>query len=163
LNLVLAAMMGGLGVLSLIDYEFSGVDDLTFAFLCSYMIIFAGLLFLYEFIWWQPVAALNIMFRKNFGFLYGLQGKGWYLIFIAFLTLGLMDDKVSAVVPGLDYATGIGWLAAGILHIFVACTNPAVNAVYKPPTVGLANMGGASAETAAAADGNGTATEVNPV
>lgn len=132
-------MMGGLGVVSLIEYEFNGVGDLTYAFLCAYMILFATLLFLYEFIWWQPVASLNVMFRKNFGFLYGLHGKGLYLIVIAFLTLGLLDDDVDSAVAGLDYITGLSWLAAGLLHSFVACTMPHVNAIYKPPTAGLVN------------------------
>jgi hypothetical protein len=132
-------MMGTLGVLSLIKYKPSSVGDLTQAFLCTYMIIFACLLFCYEFIWWQPVAALNVMFRKNFGFLYGLKGKGFYLIFTAFLCLGMKND--TSGIKGLNWATGIAWLAAGVLHLFVACTMPDVNLIYKPPTAGLTQMG----------------------
>lgn len=133
-------MMGALGVLALIDYKPSKVQDITGAFLAVYMIIFAVLLFLYELIWWQPIAVLNVMFRKNFGFLYGLKGKGLYLIFIAFLTLGFLDDDFAPSVKGLDWATGIGWLAGGIFHLFVACTMPEVVNVYKPPTAGLAQV-----------------------
>lgn len=80
------------------------------------------------------------MFRKNFGFLYGLKGKGFYLIFIAFLTLGMRDENVSSI-PGLDWITGIAWLAGGVLHLFVTCTMPEVNQMYKPPVAGLAEMG----------------------
>jgi hypothetical protein len=144
LNLGLAAMMGSLGVLSLLSYKPSSVDDLTLAFLSCYMIIFATLLFLYEFIWWQPVPSLNIMFRKNFGFLYGLKGKGFYLIFIAFLTLGLIknDGQSNASgVKGLDWSTGAAWLAAGVLHLYVSCAMPETSAVYRPPTAGLATLG----------------------
>lgn len=140
LNLGFAAMMGALGILSLITYKPTSLDTLTQSFLCVYMIIFGGLLFCYEFIWWQPVAALNLVFRKNFGFLYGLKGKGFYLIFSAFLTLGLVKLDSSRV-HGLAVSTGIAWLAGGVLHIFVACSMPQVNAIYKPPTVGLSQMG----------------------
>lgn len=141
LNLGLSAMMGSLGILTLITYKPSSVKDLTLAFLACYMVIFAALLFCYEFIWWQPVAALNVTFRKNFGFFYGLNGKGFYLVFIAFLTLGLLNNAVSSSLKGLAYATGLGWLAAGVLHIAVSCTVEGANAVYKPPTVGLAQLG----------------------
>ena len=139
LNIGLAAMMGALGGITLVQFITSKFD-LSSIFLSVYMIIFAALLFLYEFIWWQPVAHINIVFRKNFGFLYGLKGKGFYMIFIAFLTIGLIDDNETAVM-GLDWATGIGWLFSGFLHIFVACSVPGSNDLYKPPTVGLSTIG----------------------
>jgi hypothetical protein len=134
----LAACMGCLGIFALIAYK-SSRFDLTAAFLSAYMIIFATLLFMYEFIWWQPIASLNIVFRKNFGFLYGLRGKGFYLIFIAFLTIGLMDEHESTI-RGLDWLTGIGWLTSGVLHLFVACSIPGSNELYKPPSAGLSTL-----------------------
>jgi uncharacterized protein YbbC (DUF1343 family) len=85
---------------------------------------------------------LNKTFRKNFGFLYGLTGKALYLIFTALLTIGFIrDDKgVTSVVPALDWITGIAWLAAGILHLFVACQMPDVAAAYVPPTTGFESI-----------------------
>jgi hypothetical protein len=163
LNLGLAAMMGALGILSLIAYKPSSVDDLTLVFLSCYMVIFATLLFLYEFIWWQPMPSLNIMFRKNFGFLYGLKGKGFYLIFIAFLTLGLLNDKDNSNasgVKGLDWSTGAAWLAAGVLHLYVACSMPETAAVYKPPTAGLATLGQEQQPQMEPAPGT---TDINPI
>ena len=158
LNVGLAAMMGTLGILSLISYHPSSADDIALAFLACYMIIFATLLFLYEFIWWQPVPSLNITFRKNFGFLYGLKGKGFYLIFIAFLTLGLLKDGGNqSGVKGLDWSTGAAWLAAGALHLYVACSMPETAAVYRPPTAGLSTLGQPSELPVAAP------TEVNPI
>lgn len=133
--------MGALGVLALIGYSPSKFEEWSAAFLAVYMIMFAALLFCYELIWWQPIAALNKMFRKNFGFLYGLKGKGFYLIFIAFLTLGFREQNLPSAVNGLDIATGVGWLVGGLLHLFVACTMPEVGNIYKPPTAGLAEMG----------------------
>ena len=138
-NFGLAAMMGALGVLTLINLDNAG-NRLSTAFLSSYMIVFAAVLFCYELIWWTPLPALNKAFRKNFGFLYGLKGKGFYLIFIAFLCLGLRDNNASGV-KGLDLATGIAWLAAGIFHLFISCTWDEADNAYKPPTAGLENLG----------------------
>jgi COPI associated protein len=138
-NCILAAAMGALGVLTLLAFK-PDSDVLTTAFLSIYMVVFGGLLFLYELIWWQPIAHLNRMFRKNFGFMYGLKGKGFFLIFIAFLCLGLRDNAETAV-EGLDWATGIGWLAGGIIHISLAFCWPEIAAKYRPPTAGLSDMG----------------------
>jgi len=140
INVGLSALMGALGILALIGFtpESAGAN-LTAAFLSVYMVVFAVLLFLYELIWWQPFPKINRMFRKNFGFMYGLKGKGFYLIFIAFLCLGLKDQNIAGVagVKGLDWATGLGWLAGGIFHVFISCTWPEANDCYKPPTAGL--------------------------
>jgi hypothetical protein len=69
-----------------------------------------------------------------------LAGKGLYLIFIACLTIGFIKSDTYGI-HGLDWATGIGWLFGGCLHLFVSCARPEVNAIYKPPTAGLAQMG----------------------
>ena len=131
--------MSALGILTLIDFRPSKFDDYTTAFLSVYMVIFGLLLGMYEFLWWSPIGALNKTIRKNFGFLYGIKGKGFYLIFIAFLTLGLWDDDSSGV-KGLDWATGIGWLVGGCVHVFVSWTMPEVVEAYKPPSAGLSTL-----------------------
>lgn len=146
MNMALSAMMGALGVLSLIKYNPKIVKDLTVPFVSAYMVLFAALLFGYELLWWQPFPGLNKIFRKNFGFFYGLKGKGFYLIFTAFLSLGLLENKTN--VPYLDYATGICWMAGGILHVVLSCTNPDMNAIYKPPTAGLTGGGDIQLEEA---------------
>lgn len=122
LNMGLSAAMGALGVLSCINTTAS-IDDLTSMMLGIYMALFACILFGYELCWWQPIPAVNKTFRKNFGFMYGLNSKGLYLIFIAFLTIGLTDDNNSGVV-GLDWISGIGWLAGGVVHIGAAMMWP---------------------------------------
>ena len=110
--------MGTLGVITVLDHKPSSVDELTVFFLGIYMIIFSAILFMYELCWWQPFPAVNRTFRKNFGFMYGLQSKGFYLLFIAFLTIGLRDETKSSI-KGLDWATGVGWLGTGCFLIGV--------------------------------------------
>lgn len=117
----LSAAMGTLGAITVIDNKPTDLDDLTTCFLGAYMVIFAAILFLYELCWWQPFPAINRTFRKNFGFMYGLRSKGFYLVFIAFLTIGLYDES-NLSIKGLDWATGIGWLATGFFLVFVSST-----------------------------------------
>ncbi|GAX23468.1 hypothetical protein FisN_14Hh363 [Fistulifera solaris] len=136
LDLGLAAMMAALGLLSLIEMDFKELNDVTEAFLAIYMVVFAVLLAMYEFAWWQPVPSINKTFRKNFGFMYGLKGKGFYLIFIAFLCIGMWKDETTAV-KGLDWATGLAWLGAGCGHVFLSCCVPNADTLYKPSTAGL--------------------------
>jgi hypothetical protein len=134
MNMGLSAMMTALGVLTLVEVHRSGIKALSEPFLASYMIMFAILLFMYELMWWSPFPSMNKSMRKNFGFLYGLRGKGLYLIFVAFLCLGLGKD---ASVKELNYATGAAFLAGGLLHYFVICFHPALAMTYQAPTAGI--------------------------
>ena len=126
--------MASLGILTLIG--FNTANDLAEAFLSVYMVIFALILFCYELMYWQAISFINRGFRKNFGFMYGLKGKGFYLVFIAFLCLGLRDDDSSGV-KGLDLIIGVAWLVVGIFHVFIGFTMPEASEAYKPPTAGL--------------------------
>ncbi len=136
LDMGLAGMMAALGVLTIIKVNKVGVnDDFSEPFLAAYMVLFALLLFLYELMWWTPLPGVNKAMRKNFGFLYGLRGKGLYLIFVACLCLGLGKD---ASVTTLNWATGITFLVAGCLHWFVICFHPELAGQYVAPTAGLA-------------------------
>ena len=140
LNFGIAGMMAALGVLTIIKFKGESFQEIAATpFLASYMILFALLLFLYELMWWVPVPTINRTLRKNFGFMYGLKGKGLYLIFVAFLCLGLMDEQ-DQVVKVLGWATGIGFLAVGVLHFFLICSNPDFLDQYRPPTAGLQRM-----------------------
>ena len=134
LNIGLAAMMASLGILTLIEIHKNGIGDFSEPFLACYMVMFAVLLFVYECMWWKAIPGLNKTLRKNFGFLYGIRGKGLYLIFVAFLCLGLGKD---ASVATLNWSTGIAYLAAGCFHIFLVCWKPELTAEYIAPTAGL--------------------------
>lgn len=146
LNLGVAVMMGALGVLTLIDFEFNTLTEIaTTPFLAAYMILFALLLFLYELIWWLPIPAVNRTMRKNFGFMYGLKGKGFYMIFVAFICIGLLDET-NQTIEILGWATGISFLATGCLHLFLILSNPDFVDKYQPPSAGLERMGSAEGE-----------------
>jgi hypothetical protein len=134
----LAAAMGTLGILTVIKNKPDSIDDVTEAFLGIYMAIFAAILCLYELCWMQPLPAINRVFRKNFGFMYGLRSKGMFLVFIAFLTIGLYDEtKNSSGIKGLDWATGLGWLATGVYLVLIGFIWPDLLDIYKPPSAGL--------------------------
>lgn len=143
LNMGLAAMMTALGVLTLIQVHRAGLQDFSEPFLACYMIMFAVLLFIYELMWWSPFPNLNKGMRKNFGFLYGLRGKGLYLIFVAFLCFGLGKD---ASVKELNYATGAAFLAGGLLHYFVICFHPDLAMKYQAPTAGILSNDASNSE-----------------
>lgn len=135
-NVCLSVLMAALGMLTLIKFKPSSANDYSEAFLSVYMVMFALILFMYEMMYWVGIGWINKAFRKNFGFMYGLKGKGFYLVFIAFLCLGLRDNNQSGV-EGLDLVTGIAWLATGCVHVFVGFTMPEATEAYKPPTAGL--------------------------
>jgi hypothetical protein len=137
-------MMAALGVLTILEFIGSevSINDVTSKpFLAAYMIIFAALLFLYELMWWAPMPVINRTLRKNFGFMYGLKGKALYMIFVAFLCIGLKNES-NETIKILNWATGIAFLLTGILHYFLICTTPNILEKYKPPTAGLTNFGG---------------------
>eukprot|EP00540_Astrosyne_radiata_P014655 CAMPEP_0116822440 /NCGR_PEP_ID=MMETSP0418-20121206/269_1 /TAXON_ID=1158023 /ORGANISM="Astrosyne radiata, Strain 13vi08-1A" /LENGTH=195 /DNA_ID=CAMNT_0004450553 /DNA_START=33 /DNA_END=620 /DNA_ORIENTATION=+ len=137
LDICLAGLMATLGVLTILTFRSFSPSDFSEGFLAGYMIIFACLLFAYEMMWWSGVPSVNKVLRKNFGFLYGIKGKGLYLIFVAFLCLGLGNDKS---VQTLTYVTGVAFLVVGILHIVVALFHPDVSMQYQAPTAGLENI-----------------------
>lgn len=134
MNIGLAAMMTALGVLTIIQVHLTGLGDLSEPFLAAYMVLFAVLLFIYELMWWSPAKKLNKNMRKNFGFMYGLRGKGLYLIFVAFLCFGLGKE---AKVKILNYVTAASFLAGGLLHFFVIFFRPATAMEYQAPTAGI--------------------------
>ena len=108
--------------------------QLSEIFVSVYMILFAVLLFLYELMWWKSVDAVNKSLRMNFGFMYGIKGKASYMIFIAFLVIGLKDD---VSVTGLRWATGGCFLGTGILLFFLNISKPELLSSYKAPTAGF--------------------------
>eukprot|EP00541_Cyclophora_tenuis_P012259 CAMPEP_0116557906 /NCGR_PEP_ID=MMETSP0397-20121206/9511_1 /TAXON_ID=216820 /ORGANISM="Cyclophora tenuis, Strain ECT3854" /LENGTH=186 /DNA_ID=CAMNT_0004083437 /DNA_START=33 /DNA_END=593 /DNA_ORIENTATION=- len=137
IDIGLSLLMASLGVLTILSFKTFAARDISEGFLAGYMIIFALLLFAYEIMWWSAIPSINKSLRKNFGFLYGLRGKGLYLIFVAFLCLGLGSDPA---VTAVTYATGIAFLTVGVLHLLVAFCQPEVSERYAAPTAGIEDI-----------------------
>ena len=125
----LAAMMCTLGVFGIME-----ASELAEIFVSIYMLLFSVLLCFYELMWWKAIPAVNKSLRTNFGFLYGVKGKALYLIFVAFLVIGLRND---VSVQYLRYLTGGCYLGTGILMLFLAFTKPELLASYQAPTAGF--------------------------
>lgn len=126
----LSAMMCTLGVFGILDH-----DELAQIFVSVYMILFAFLLFFYELMWWTAIPAVNKNLRVNFGFMYGVKGRAAYLIFVAFLVLGLKNDRITF--GWLRYTTGALFLGTGILMLVLAFSKPEVMGKYEAPTAGF--------------------------
>mmetsp|Transcript_17919 Transcript_17919/g.38743 ORF Transcript_17919/g.38743 Transcript_17919/m.38743 type:complete len:129 (-) Transcript_17919:138-524(-) len=122
-------MMCCLGVFGIIEQT-----QLAEIFVSIYMILFAVLLFIYELMWWKSIDSVNKNLRMNFGFMYGIKGKAAYLIFVAFLVIGLKDDVSVAF---LRYMTGGCFLGTGVLMLFLHFTKPELLSSYQAPTAGF--------------------------
>jgi hypothetical protein len=72
---VMMACAGALGIKNA-----NNVNDTGLVFIGLYMHIFAAILFCYEAIQIRPCDVLDTFYKRNFGFLYGPNGKGAYLI-----------------------------------------------------------------------------------
>lgn len=127
----LCAMMCCLGVFGIM-----GSSELSEVLVSAYMILFSVLLFLYELMWWKPISIVNKSLRMNFGFMYYIKGKAAYMIFVAFIVIGLRND---VSIKGLRYATGGSFLAVGVLLFFLDVYKPDLLSSYKAPTRGFDN------------------------
>lgn len=101
-NIGIAVFMAATGAFGLLTIENMKVQD---ASLSIYLMLFAVLLFIFE----LRLERLQPMMKKNFGFMYGLKGRGIFLFFVAFLNFGI-DVK-------LALGCGVVVMAVAIAHI----------------------------------------------
>ena len=133
--ILLCVAMTALGVFVFLENEF-GLNEFTEYFVAGYMVLFALLLFLYELMWWCTIDKLNHSIRKNFGFLYNVQGKALYLVFVACLCIGI-DAQTLGNKAWLRWVTGIGWGACGVALFVATIVRPEWFENYKTPTGGF--------------------------
>lgn len=88
-----------------------GANQAGKVFVATYMLFFSVLLFLFEGIQIRQIEWLDFLFQRNFGFLYSILGKAFFLIFIAFLSFGLGDPA------GLTMATGLSMSCFGGVQV----------------------------------------------
>jgi len=66
--------------------------NISYIIVAVYMVIFGSILFLYELSRIIPLNMISNLMRGNFGFLYGLLGKGLYVLFITFLAFSVESE-----------------------------------------------------------------------
>jgi len=133
-NLCLAVLMACSGVLAVANNTTFSAD----IFVAIYMILFGILLFMYELMYFKTMDAVVLPLRKNFGFLFGVKGKAFFIIFIAFLNFGL--NSAAEPAKSLGLATGICFLIDGIVHVaimlkwpeYIQSSVPSVNGYNAP-------------------------------
>ena len=82
INMGLSFMVAANGAIAI--GKSNDASDAGTVFVGLYMILFAAILFLYEAIQMHPIDSVDLVFKKNFGFLYGHIGKACYLLFVYF-------------------------------------------------------------------------------
>jgi len=97
---VMEAACGALGIA-----HTKSVKETALVFVGLYMILFAAIIFLYEMIQIRPCGYIDEVWKKNFGFLYGVGGKCCFIIFMAVLAFGISE-------PIYDMAMSTGVLVA---------------------------------------------------
>lgn len=98
INLGLMVMMAATGALGI--QGTSSVSDVSTVLVGLYMILFAGLLAVFELIQIYPCSMIDFVYKKNFGFLYGLMGKSGFTVFMAVLSFGLSATQQLPVATG---------------------------------------------------------------
>jgi hypothetical protein len=102
INMGLMIFMAAVGVLGVLNAN--NVDDTGVIFVGIYLVIFAGIEFMYELAQVQPLESLDTLVKKNFGFLYGLNGRGCFFLLVGVLCFGLSTPRQLAIAAGVTIA-----------------------------------------------------------
>lgn len=122
-NLGLPVLVGFAGVLGVM-----GVNDLSDTsdlFMALYMIIFSALLFVFEVTQITNIQVIDIILKKNFGYLYGPLGKGLYSLMVGIFSYGLCADGSTCNYSSTrDFALIGAWTLTiwGIAQILINCS-----------------------------------------
>jgi len=106
-------------------------DDIGNSFVGIYMVLFALILFVFEMGQLCSIGPVDRMMKKNFGFLYGINGKACYIVFMAILVFGLTQPKDMATACGIT--TG-SWAPVMILYAMKFPDHFDKHAKYNPAT-----------------------------
>jgi len=87
------------------------VDAVDKIFVILYMFFFSILLLVFELNEIKKTEFIDHLYRRNFGFIYSVLGKAFFIIFIAFLCFGLGDPQL------LTMLTGLGLLGFGSIQV----------------------------------------------
>eukprot|EP01038_Epipyxis_sp_PR26KG_P008044 gene8044-10899_t len=98
-NLGMMVFMAATGALGVLNAD--SVSDAGIIFVGIYMIVFAGIVFVYEISQICPCSILDNFMKRNFGFLYGIIGKGSFILFMGILAFGLSAPRKLAIACGV--------------------------------------------------------------
>jgi hypothetical protein len=115
---VFMAATGVLGISGAVKKEEEESDQngelaVTDVFVGTYMVLFALILFCYEVAYVTKIETLNMIMKRNFGFLYGVIGKCSYIIFMAILVFGLSQPRTLVLACGIIVAC---WAPVQLLY-----------------------------------------------
>lgn len=94
--MVFLAATGAIGIGSSNDINDSGLF-----FVGMYLMLFSSIVVLYELSQVLQIESFDLFMKKNFGFLYGTIGKGFFILFCGVLTFGLKEPKSLAIACGV--------------------------------------------------------------
>jgi hypothetical protein len=80
-------------------------NDAQDVFVGVYMCLFAAILFFFELANLSGIKSFINVLKRNFGFLYGKNGKCVYIIFMAIMSFGLTQPKDVALACGIIVGT----------------------------------------------------------
>mmetsp|Transcript_4296 Transcript_4296/g.4454 ORF Transcript_4296/g.4454 Transcript_4296/m.4454 type:complete len:185 (+) Transcript_4296:125-679(+) len=104
INLGLMVMMSATGALGIGTSK--SISDTSTVIIGLYMVLFAAMSGIFEIIQIYPCSMIDNIYKKNFGFLYGVIGKSGFTVFMAVLSFGLSSPQQLALATGL---LGGGW------------------------------------------------------
>ena len=93
---VFLAYTGAMGLLALTSYN---SDSTATVFQSIYMLLFAALLFIFEAVQICPCEPVDNVLKRNFGFFYGVFGKGDQMLTIPWWHSSLTQFSVMALSP----------------------------------------------------------------
>lgn len=100
--------------------SFAAEPGVSEAFIALYSFLFTTLIAAFELSRVYEMVHLEAQFSENFGFLYNHQIKGMYLIFIAFVNLGLSTSNTA-----LEYCSCAWVLGDGVALTYFSMKKPA--------------------------------------
>ena len=154
LTICLAVLMFATAIMTLTEIDSVGETDT--AFVAVYSMLFALILFVYEFsklgcCFDEVESYFGKFFRSNFGFLYSPTSRGLFLIFVAFLQFGgkanpgsKCTDKSNGNCQKYEnnnwfgIMTGSFLIVTGIIIVLCGCRYPELMKDKKKPDLPVA-------------------------
>ena len=111
---VFLAYTGAMGLTALTSYD---SDSTATVFQSIYMLLFAALLFIFEAVQICPCGPVDNVLKRNFGFFYGVYGKGDRMFAMPWEHFPLTQISVMALSPLTSF---LPYIVPFFLHIYTS-------------------------------------------